>query len=192
MTLLKRVLAERRSIVIPLTAVLVANVLVFALIVYPKGQQQAATVDRASAAAGSRQAAERELAGARELVEGKTRAAQELATFYDKVLPADLTAARRLTYATLPALARKTGVNEAERHTEVDAAVAKDARLGRLKIRMLLQGDYEHLRQFIYDLESDPAFVIIDDVTLSQADPAKPLTLTLELSAYYRLGAHGL
>ena len=192
MTLLKRVLVETRAIAIPLAAVLVANVLVFVLIVYPKGQQQAATVDRARAAIGSRQAAERELKSARELVEGKARAAQELATFYDKVLPVDLPAARRLTYATLPALARKTGVTEAERHTEVDTAVAKDARLGRLKIRMLLQGDYEHLRQFIYELESDPAFVIIDDVTLSQGDPAKPLTLTVELSAYYRLGANGL
>ena len=33
--------------------------------------------------------------------------------------------------------------------------------------------------------------VIIDDVTLAQPDPAKPLVLTLELSTYYRLGAHG-
>ena len=38
------------------------------------------------------------------LVTGKSRADQELSTFYDKVLPADLSAARRLTYATLPKL----------------------------------------------------------------------------------------
>jgi hypothetical protein len=56
---------------------------------------------------------------------------------------------------------------------------------------MLLEGDYEHLRRFIYELETSPAFVIIDDVTLAQNDPEKPLTLTLELSAYYRLGANG-
>ena len=34
---------------------------------------------------------------------------------------------------------------------------------------MVLQGDYESLRQFIYALESAPEFVIIDDVTLSRA-----------------------
>ena len=41
----------------------------------------------------------------------------------------------------------------------------------------MLQGDYESFRQFIYALESAPQFVIIDDVTLAQTDPTKPLTL---------------
>ena len=56
---------------------------------------------------------------------------------------------------------------------------------------MVLQGDYESLRQFIYELESAPEFVIIDDVTLAQSDADKPLTLSLELSTYYRLGPNG-
>jgi Tfp pilus assembly protein PilO len=192
MTLLRRILAEKRSIVIPLAAVVLVNVLVYALVVYPKGQQQAATIDRANAAAASRQSAEREQTAARALVEGKTRAAQELATFYHDVLPADLTAARRTTYDMLPALAKKTNVTWAERHTENETASEKPAHLGRLKIRMVLQGDYENLRRFIYALESASEFVIIDDVTLAQSDPAKPLTLTLELSAYYRLGPNAL
>ena len=56
---------------------------------------------------------------------------------------------------------------------------------------MGLQGDYENLRQFIYDLESSPEFIIIDDVTLLQPDPDRPLVLTLQLSTYYRLGTNG-
>jgi len=36
-----------------------------------------------------------------------------------------------------------------------------------------------------------PEFVIIDDVTLAQDDPGKPLLLTLELSTYYRLESNG-
>jgi hypothetical protein len=188
---LKRIFVEHRSSIIPLVVVIAVNVLVYALVVYPKGRQQAASVDRAHEALASRQAAERELAAAHALIEGKSRAKEELATFYDKVLPGNLTAARRLTYATLPALADKTNVKLAERTTEVDAN-RKDSRLGRLKIHMVLEGDYEHLRKYIYELESDPAFVIIDDVALSQSDPAKPLTLTLGLSAYYRLGANGV
>jgi len=51
----------------------------------------------------------------------------------------------------------------------------------------VLQGDYESFRQFIYELETSPEFVIIDDVTLTQTDPNKPLTLTLDLSTYYLL-----
>ena len=35
---------------------------------------------------------------------------EELNAFYQKVLPPDQTAARRMTYASLPALARKTNV----------------------------------------------------------------------------------
>jgi Tfp pilus assembly protein PilO len=192
MTLLKRILIEKRPIVAPLVAAIVINALVYAAVVYPKEQQQAATVDRANAAAASRRSAERALASAQGLVEGKARATQELATFYDKVLPVNLTAARRMTYTSLPELAKKTDVNWTERHTELDSTIQKNARLGRMKIAMRLEGDYENLRRFIYELESAPDFVIIDDVTLAQSDPTKPLTLTLELSAYYRLGANGL
>ena len=60
-----------------------------------------------------------------------------------------------------------------------------------LKIHTQWQGDYESLRRFIYELEISPAFVIIDDVALAQLDPEKPLTLSLDLSTYYRLGSNG-
>jgi hypothetical protein len=33
--------------------------------------------------------------------------------------------------------------------------------------------------------------VIIDDVTLAQGDPSKPLMLTLELSTYFRTTTNG-
>ena len=51
--------------------------------------------------------------------------------------------------------------------------------------------DYEALRRFIYDVESAPEFLIIDHVSLSQNEPGKPLTLGIEFSTYYRLGANG-
>ncbi len=84
---------------------------------------------------------------ARALVAGKTHADEELNAFYEKVLPSDLAAARRLTYASLPALARRTNVKYEERRTEIEEP-EKDARLGHLQIRMVLQSDYERLPQF--------------------------------------------
>lgn len=192
MTLLQRVLREKRLVVVALAIGILVNVGIYALVVFPLAARQLGVRDRAAAAAATRQAAEQELASARALIEGESRAEQELATFYDKLLPADLTAARRMTYASLPELARKTNVTFAERRTEVEQAETKDSRLGHLQIRMLLQGDYESIREFIYELESAPEFIIIDDVTLAQNDPAKPLTLTVELSAYYRLGPNGI
>ena len=122
---------------------------------------------------------------------GKARADEELRAFYQSVLPADLTAARRLTYASLPALARRTNVTYEERRTEIEDVDA-DARLGHLMIRMVLQSDYEDFRNFIYQLESAPEFVIIDDVTLAETDASGPLTITLNLSTYFRLRPNGV
>ena len=190
MTLLKRILVEKRSIVAPLVIALLANVGVYALVVYPLGVKSAGAADRAIAAELALKAAERDQVAARALVTGKSHAEQELTTFYGKVLPADLSAARRMTYARLPALARKSNVKYEERRFEVDQA-PKTARLGHLRIRMVLQGEYEALRQFIYEMETTPEFIIIDDVTLSQGEANKPLTLTVELSTYYRLSANG-
>ena len=106
------------------------------------------------------------------------------------MLPADQQSARDLTYATLPSLAKKSNVRMMDRRFEV-AKPEKNARLGLLKVHTTWQCDYESFRQFIYALESAPPFVIIDDVSLAQSDPAKPLTLILQISTYSRLAANG-
>lgn len=190
MTFWKRVLLEKRLLVIPLALGAVLNAVAYLAIVRPLGVKAAGVADRAGAAAESVTVAERDYANAQALVTGKTRADEELSTFYDKVLPADQSAARRLTFTAVPALATKRNVRFLDRRIDVEPE-SRDVSVGRLKIRVELQGDYESLRQFIFDLESAPEFVIIDDVTLRQNDPAKPLTLTLELSTYYRLAANG-
>src|SRR5262249_870355 len=100
-TLWRRILAEKRAAIVPLLLGLVANVVAYALWVYPLGVKSAGAQDRAAAAARGMQAAERDYEAARALVAGKSRAEQELSTFYDKVLPADQGSALRLTYATL-------------------------------------------------------------------------------------------
>jgi hypothetical protein len=190
MTLWRRILVEKRVWLIPLALGIVANIAVYLLVVYPLGVKSAGAEDRAAAAEQSLKMAERDFASARGLVTGKTRAEQELSTFYDKVLPADLPSARRLTYATLPLLARKSNVKFVDRRLDVEP-IKKESRLGILKIDTQWQGDYESLRRFIYELERAPSFVIIDDLTLAQTDATKPLTLTLHMSTYYRLGANG-
>jgi Type II secretion system (T2SS), protein M subtype b len=148
--------------------------------------KSASAAERAAAAAAARQAAERDMASADALVEGKARADQELATFYQKVLPSDSDAARRITYARLPALARKANMKFNERRAETEKQNQKDSQLGRVRTRIVLEGDYQSVRQFLYELETTPEFIIVDDVTLAQAEPSKPLLLTVEVSTYYR------
>jgi len=189
MTLWKRIVVEKRVWLIPIALGIVANIGVYLLVVYPLAVKSAGAESRAAVATQSLQAAERDFAGARNLVAGKARAEEELSTFYDKVLPADLPSARRLTYATLPAVAKKSNVKFLDRRLTVEP-VKKESQLGILKIETKWEGDYPSLRRFIYELESAPAFVIIDDVTLGQPDPAKPLALMLRMSTYYRLRAN--
>ena len=113
-----------------------------------------------------REAAERDMAAATALVAGKTSADQELATFYQEVLPAELDAARRLTYARCRRWrARPTSSSKSGDPTSTSSA-QKNSRLGRLQTRIVLEGDYESLRQLLYELETTPEFLIVDDVAL--------------------------
>ena len=190
MTLARRIFVEKRALIIPVALGAVLNVAAYAFVVRPLAIKAANVADRAAADKQALAAAERELTVARALVTGTSRAGEELATFYDEVLPADQTSARRQTYLSFYHLARRMNVKFLDRKIEVEPP-KRDARVGRLKIRTDLQGAYEDLRQFIYELESAPEFVIIDDVALTQNDATKPLTLTIELSSYYRLEANG-
>jgi hypothetical protein len=186
-TLLKRIIREQRVLLMALALATVADIGVYFFIVRPLEQRSTGAASRSEKSFADLEAAEREAASAQALVSSKTLADQELSTFYDKVVPPDLASARRLTFATLPALARKVNVKYEQRQTSVE--IAKNSTgLGHLGIRMVLQGEYENVRRFIYELESSPQFVIIDDVSLAQNELGKPITLTIELSTYYRLG----
>jgi hypothetical protein len=187
--LLRRVIAEKRSLVLPVVVALVGNLAAYMLVVRPRGVKSAGAADRAAAAADARRAAEGELAAARGLVDGKRKADEELNAFYEKVLPADLVAARRMTYASLPALARRTNVRYEQRRTDAPDP-EPDSRLGQLTIRMVLVGEWEDIRDFIFQLESAPEFVIIDDVTVVESDETEQ-TLTIDLSTYFRLKPDG-
>ncbi|HEY2152420.1 MAG TPA: hypothetical protein VGH34_16545 [Vicinamibacterales bacterium] len=190
MTLARRILVEKRSLIVPLAVGILLNIAAYALWVYPLGVKSVGAAGRAEAAARTLKAAEAEVAAARGLVGGKSRAEQELATFYDKVLPEDLSAARRLTFASLPELAHKSNVTFLDRRTDADP-VEKGSRLAVLRATTKMQCDYASFRQFMFALESAPEFVIIDNVLLTQTDPNKPLTLTLDLSTYYVVKPNG-
>jgi Tfp pilus assembly protein PilO len=190
MTLISRVFREKRPIITPLLVGLVVNLVAYLFIVQPLAARSANVADRAMAASNSVRIAEREQTIARDLVSGKARADEELNAFYQKVLPADLTAARRMTYSSLPALARRTNVRYDTRRFDTPDP-DKDDRLARLQIRMVVQGQYENLRRFIFELESAPEFVIIDDVTLTEGSEGNDLTLRLDLSTYYNLRPNG-
>lgn len=184
MGLVRRVLAEHRRIVIPLSVALVVNVLAYALIVYPLSQRVANVTQRDLAAEQALAQATAEHGQASGTLTGKARASTELTTFYSDVLPRDLSGARRLTYLRLAQLARESNLRfESGTYTPTDE---RGSTLTRLKIVLGLAGTYADIRTFIHALESSPEFVVIDNVELAEGAEGGNLAVTLELSTYYR------
>jgi len=184
--LLRRIAQEHRRVLVPLLVALVANLLVYALIVYPMAQRVANIEESSRAAASDLAAATREFQQATGVLTGKDRASQELTTFYTTVLPRDLSGARRLTTLRLHQLARQSEL-DLETITAEDAGPQGRSTLKPLKITMELVGSYADMREFIHRLEVAPEFVIIDNVSLSEgADEDGTLAVSLDLSTYYR------
>jgi len=186
--LLRRAVAEHRRIVITLAVAFVANVLVYALIVYPLAERVANIEQRNQAAALALTQARTEHGQANGTLTGKARASAELTTFYRDVLPQDLAGARRLTYLRLARLARESNL-EYERSSYAPDA-EDDSTLTRLQIQMVLAGTYAEMRDFIYQLETAPEFVVIDNIQLAEVtETSGSLVLTLDLSTYFRVAA---
>jgi Tfp pilus assembly protein PilO len=188
MALVRRAVAEHRRLVIGLALALVANVLLYALVVYPLGQRVANVAEREQAAERALAAARTEHAAASGTLTGKSRAAAELTTFYADVLPGDLAGARRLTYLRLAQLARESNLEY--QRASYAPVVQTGSTLTQLQIQMVLAGTYADMRDFIYQMETAPEFVIIDNVQLAEgADGSGSLVVTLDLSTYYRSAA---
>jgi Tfp pilus assembly protein PilO len=186
-----RVMSEKRVWVAPLAIVFLLNVAGYALVVYPLSVKVRNARAREQATQAELLAAQRDNRSAETARAARDRASSALATFYSDVLPHDLTGARRITYLRLAQLAQKEGLRAQRRSSEPEDP-ERNSSLRRLKISMTLAGDYENMRQFIYQLETAPDFVVIDDIALSEAgEPGSPLVLTLALSTYYRANADG-
>jgi Tfp pilus assembly protein PilO len=183
---LGRVLTEHRRFILVLVVALAANVGVYAGFIYPLASRVADADNRAERAARALRDARREFDAARGVATSRETAEAELRTFYHEVLPADLDAANGLTYLDLAQRARQNNLRVARRSASPDHV--KDSGFGRLKIALVLEGQYEDIRRFVHGLETAPGFVVIDDMAVDQGrDAQNSLVLTLELSTYYRV-----
>jgi Tfp pilus assembly protein PilO len=183
--LLRRTIAEHRRLVLALAAAIVVNVLVYAFVVYPLSERVANVAARERAAEQALATAKTEHDQTSGTLTGKSRAAAELTTFYQDVLPQDLAGARRLTYLRLARLARDSGLDY--RRASYAPVVETGSTLTRLRIQLVLSGTYPDMRNFIYQLETAPEFVVIDNVYLAEgADEGGVLVVTLDLSTYFR------
>lgn len=179
-----RVSREKRPLVLTLIVGLLLNLGVYAAVIYPRTSSADALERRARAAAQLRARAAAELKDAEAVRAGQQRAGQQLETFYGSILPQGQDGARRITYRRLAELADETGLDYDSRTIAVDSD--QRSALERMTVTMQLAGDYRDIRRFINRLETAPEFVVIDDISLSQAERDAPLALTVRLSTYYK------
>jgi Tfp pilus assembly protein PilO len=187
-SLYSRILSDYRRVILPLAIAFVVNLLVYGAGVYPMSQRVANVEQRNAAAEQTLKVARREHDAARGALTGKERATVELATFYKDVLPADIAGARRLTYLRLAQLVREAGLEFKTRAFQTGSE-DRDSTLERLRILLQVSGSWEDVRTLIYQLDTAPEFVVIDNIVLSEGQrDGGALDLSLELSTYYQVG----
>ena len=187
----RRILGEKRRLIWPLAIVLIANAAVFALVVYPLSQKVALGQQDADAATLALNGARRDYANARATVTGKAQADTELKKFYGDVLPPDLSGARRITYLPIDQLAREANLRVERRNT--DMLPIRESSLSRFTHTAVLTGQYRDIRRFLYQLETRPEFIVIENVDLSQNENAASggITVTLQIATYFRTHGDG-
>jgi type IV pilus assembly protein PilO len=187
MTPVRRVLSEKRRLVVPLVIAGIASALLYVVVVFPLARQVSAAEQQAAAERQSVLRARGDYQAAKATVQGKQLADASLRKFYDEVLPANASVARRLTYLKLSQLARAANVH-LESGTNAYSH-EKGSHLSKVTTTYTLSGDYRDVRRFIYSLETASEFMVLENVGLSsleQQQTRSGLAVKLDVATYFR------
>jgi hypothetical protein len=188
MTVLQRTLSEKRRLIVPLVVAIVANVVLYAVVVFPLGHQVVSAEGEARAQHELVNRARLDYLSAKATVTGKQQADVALQKFYKDVLPTDQSLARRLTYTRLAQLAKQANVKL--EHGTNTVAREKGSTLSKLSTTYTLTGDYRDVRRFIYSLETAPEFIVLENVVLTSGGDQqnRGLAMDLDIATYFRSG----
>lgn len=192
MTILQRILLDKRGMIVPLALFAVANVVLYAVVVFPLGRQVVNAEDEARIQHQQLNAARFDLKTAKATVLGKTQADADLQKFYKDVLPPDQGIARRITYTRLAELAHQANVKL--EHGVNGISREKGSSLSKLTTTYALSGEYRDVRRFIYSLETAPEFIVLENLGLTSAgaqQPNRSLSVNLAIATYFRSGNDG-
>ena len=187
MTLLNRILAEKRTFVTVVGAILVVDIALYALAIYPWLTKVSQSESRTSTAVSQIEQVRTAFSAATTVSDNTLLADNELERFYREILPRDLAGARLILSPFLDRLAEESDL-VLERSSSVPEKESESL-LARLRTTMMLAGEYEDIRRFIYAVETAPEFILIEEAILSKGDEAEEaLILTLGVSTYYWAG----
>lgn len=187
MTMWRRVMTERRGLVVPLLAGLAINIGVLALGVFPLQASVSGDEERAITIKSDLANAQRLERLANDTRTSQQRADEELKKFYSEVLPNNHAEARDLLYSQLRTIARQTGL--AFSGSSFEPEEVDDSSLMRFREDVTLTGDYSNIRRFLYDVETAEEFFIVQSVKLgpsNQRTGSGSLEVVLSIATYYR------
>ena len=186
MSIWQRALVDKRRLIIPLLIGIIANVVLYAVVVFPLSHQVASTEREEGASRDELVKARQDYNSAKATVAGKLQADSALQKFYKDVLPSDQSVARRLTFTKLADLARQANVKLENGTNEVSRE--KGSSLSKLVTRYTLTGEYRDVRRFIYSLETASEFIILENIglTSSSDQQTRGVAMNLEVATYYR------
>lgn len=188
MSLWRRVLQERRLVVVPLLTALVINLLVIGLAVVPLSRALGTDESRSTDVKMALAEANRMARIANDTKASQAQAGEELQKFYAEVLPKNLSEARGLMYLEIQRISAETGLRPDSSVFEPEAV--EDSPLMRYRTDISLTGEYAGVRRFLYYLETSEKFFVVESVKLgqssqSQAGPSGSLEVVLQVATYY-------
>jgi Tfp pilus assembly protein PilO len=90
---------------------------------------------------------------------------------------------------TLTEMARRANLTPGR--AGMSPSQTRESALGKLTVTQTLTGPYRSLRQFIYDLETSPEFLILEHVALSQgSEGSGALVMNVRVATYFRAGGN--
>jgi Tfp pilus assembly protein PilO len=185
----QRALVDKRRILVPLAVAIIANVVLYAVVVFPLEHQILSTEQEERVAREELVKARQDDNNAKATVTGKQQADVALQKFYKDVLPADQSAALRVTFTRLSELAKAANVKLDHGTNEV--VHEKGSALEKLITHYTLTGDYRDVRKFVYSLETASEFVVLENISLSSSSEAqvnKSVSMNLQIATYFRSG----
>jgi hypothetical protein len=188
MTLWRRVYEERKSVVLPVGALIVASIVMLLFVVIPLGASVAASESEALDSKMALANALRLDRQTRDARASKDRADTELRRFYAEVLPRDSATAQKTTNLWLQQAAQDAGLVFQGSH--FDSADVRGSKLSRAYTRVTLLGRYTSIRKFLYALETAEEFIVVEKVELAEAGGSQPTTagllaISLTASTYF-------
>ena len=189
MSLTRRIVAERRGVILPVVLLLAVNIGVLLLGVLPMQTSVAgleATRDTSMLTLSQSRNIER---SAKSALASRQRADTELEKFYADILPRDLVTATKTTNLWIQHAARDAGVTYTA--AAFDYVPPRDSKLTRAFSRVTLSGRYANIKKFLYALETAEEFIVVEKVELAEPGGATPaqqqgiLEVSMQVATYY-------